>query len=118
MASNYNEAETIEITLKRGVYPAEVDAVAFQLDNGERSDMIATSEGYYFVKCISKYEKELTEQNKVDIIAQRRKEQFEDLFQGFVKESVYEMNEEMWESIELDTSGAITTNSFFDVYNK
>lgn len=118
MASNYNEADTIEITLKRGVYPAEVDAVAFQLDNGEQSDMIATSDGYYFIKCISKYEKELTEQNKIDIIAQRRKEQFEDLFQGFVKESVFEMNEEMWESIEIDTSGAITTNSFFDVYNK
>lgn len=118
VASNYNEAGTIETTMKRGEYPAEVEALAFHLDNNEQTGMITTSDGYYFIKCISKLEAELTEQNKVNIIAQRRKEQFEDVFQEFVNAAEFALNEEIWDSIEIDTSGAITTDSFFAVYDR
>ncbi len=117
VASNHNEASTIETTMKRDEYPIEVEAVAFQLDNGEQTGMITTEKGYYFIKCISKYEEELTEQNKVSIIAKRRKEQFEDVFQGFVETSEFVLNESIWEGIIIDTSGTITTNSFFEVYD-
>ena len=59
VASNYNEADTIETTIKRGDYPYEVDLEAFNLDNGQQSGMIATSNGYYFIKCLNKFEREL-----------------------------------------------------------
>lgn len=118
VASNYNEADTIETTLKRGDYPSEVDLIAFNLDNNEQSDMITTSEGYYFIKCLSKYEEDLTEQNKVNIIAQRQKQQFDDVFREFIEASEFALNEEIWDDIDIDTSGAITTDSFFEVYDK
>lgn len=118
VASNYNEADTIETTLKRGDYPSEVDLIAFNLDNNEQSDMITTSEGYYFIKCLSKYEEDLTEQNKVNIIAQRQKQQFDDVFREFIEASEFALNEEIWDDIDIDTSGAITTDSFFAVYDK
>jgi len=117
VASNYNEAAAIETLLKRGEYPEAVDAIAFNLDNNEQSEMITTSDGYYFIKCVNKFEEELTEQNKVSIIAKRRKEQFEDVFQGFVEKSEFSLNEKIWDAIEIDTSGAITTNRFFEVYD-
>lgn len=117
VATLHNAADTIEITLRRGDYPAEVDAVAFHLDNNEQSDMIVTPQGYYFIKCVNKFEYELTEENKIRIIAQRRKEQFEDNFQKFIDSSEFILNEEIWDEIEIDTSGAITTDSFFAVYD-
>lgn len=118
VASNFNEASAIETLLKRGEYPIEVDAIAFNLDNNEQSAMITTSDGYYFIKCVNKFEEELTEQNKGSIIAKRRKEQFEDVFQGFVEKSEFSLNEKSWDAIEIDISGAITTNTFFEIYDK
>ncbi len=118
LASNYNEAGIIEKDLARGEYPEAVDEVAFRLDDGEESGMIATDKGYYFIKCLNKFDKELTEANKENIIVKRRKEQFEDKFTGFIEESKFELNEEVWESIEIDTSGAIKTDSFFAIYDK
>lgn len=117
LASNYNEAAVIEKNLARGEYVKAVDDVAFRLDDGEESGMIVTDKGYYFIKCLNKFDKELTEANKANIIVKRRKEQFEDKFTGFIDESKFELNEEVWESIDIDTSGAIKTDSFFKVYD-
>ena len=118
VASNYNEKDSIEITVKRGDYPSEVDRAAFNLDNGQQSGMITTAEGYYFVKCLSKYEEELTELNKIDIIAQRQKQQFDDVFHEFIVASEFDLNEQIWKDIDLDISGTIQTDSFFKVYDK
>lgn len=118
VASNYNEASSIETTMKRGDYSEAVDAVAFHLDNGQQSGMIFAEDGYYFIRCLNKFEAGLTELNKGNIIAQRQKQQFDDVFHEFIVASEFELNEEAWNDIELDISGAITTDSFFKVYDK
>lgn len=118
LASNYNEAESIEIHLPRGTYPDAVDNIVFNLDNDEISGMIETEDGYYFIKCLDKYVEDLTEANKQNIIVQRRKEQFDDVFQEFIENSDFDLNERVWESIVVDTSGVITTDSYFEVYDK
>lgn len=118
VATNYNEAEEIEIYLARGTYASEVDAVAFQMDDGEQSVMISTTEGYYFFKCLDKYVEDLTEDNKANIVVQRRKEQFDTVLHEFVINSEFELNEKLWKNIELDTSGTINTDSFFATYDK
>ena len=79
---------------------------------------IKTDEGYYIIKCLNKYDETLTEANKENIIAKRRKEQFDDKFLEFVENSQFELNEKVWEGIKLDTSGKIKTNSFFAIYEK
>lgn len=118
IASNYNEAGIIEKTLSRGEYEKEVDEVAFRLDDNEVSAMIKTEKGYYFIKCLDKFDEKLTESNKKNIIEKRRKEQFDDKFLAFVEDSLFELNEKVWADIKVDTSGTITTNSFFKLYDK
>lgn len=118
VASNYNVAGAIEIHLARGTYAQEVDDIAFRLDNEELSGMITTEDGYYFIKCLDKYVEDMTEANKENIIVKRRKEQFDDVFQEFVENSEYEINEKLWDAVEVDTSGNITTKSFFATYDK
>ena len=118
VASNYNEANAIEIHLARGTYAQAVDDVAFHLDNEEQSGMITTEDGYYFIKCLDKYVEDMTEANKEKIVVKRRKEQFDDVFQEFIESSEYEINEKLWADVKVDTSGNIKTNSFFVTYEK
>ena len=118
LASTYNEASVIEKNLARGELPKEVDDVVFHLDDGETSKMITTEKGYYFIKCLNKFDEELTEENKDNIIVKRRKEQFDDKFLAFIEKSQFELNERVWEEIKVDTSGNIKTSSFFEVYEK
>ena len=88
------------------------------LDDGEESSMIVAKDGYYFIKCLNKYVEDLTEANKMNIIEKRKKEQFDDVFYEFIDNSTFEMNEKVWNAVKVDTSGTITTNSFFEVYEK
>ena len=118
VASSFNEASTIERYLARGEYAPEVDQAAFHLENGEVSGMIKTADGYYFIKCINKYVEDLSEANKLTIIEKRTEEQFDDVFYGFIDNSTFELNEKVWAQIKVDTSGIITTDSYFEVYEK
>lgn len=118
LASTYNETSEIEITMARNEYSKVIEDIAFHLDNGQVSEMITTENGYYFLKCISKYEQKLTEENKKTILIQRRKEQFDDVLTTFVENSSYELNEDLWKKTQIDKSGAIQTDSFFEIYEK
>lgn len=117
VAAKYNESEQVEITVVRGELPKIVEKAVYALNDGEKTGMIKTETGYYFVKCLSKNEAELTEKNKTTIIERRRKEQFEDEFHAFVERSTFEINQKAWDSIAIDTSGSIVTDSFFEIYD-
>ena len=96
----------------------EVEAVAFELGHGETSDMITTDDGYYFIKCISKLDREKTEQNKVTILQKRQQEQFNDDYEHFVKKAGFSLNNDLWNSISIKAEKDVKTSSFFTVYNK
>lgn len=116
VASSYNEAESIEITVARGEYPKEVEQIAFNLDNDGISEKISAEGGYYFIKCINKFDPDLTEANKANIRVRREKELFDDVYNEFVEGTVGELNEELWNQIVLDDTISITTDSFFSTY--
>lgn len=58
VASGSSEDSQTELYAAKGTLPQEVEAVAFELGDGEISDMISTDDGYYFIKCISKLDRE------------------------------------------------------------
>ena len=118
VANNYNQLSAIQVTVSRDELPEEVEQVAFQLDDGEISGKIETDGGYYFVKCLNKYNEELTEANKSNIVEKREKEAFDDVYNTYVSGLSSDLNQELWENLELDTSGTISTDSFFEVFEK
>ena len=95
-----------------------MENIAFNLDNDTCSEMIETEDGFYFIKCLNKLEEQLTEENKSNIRIKREKEQFEDAYQSFVDSAAFEMNDSLWKEITLEDTSDITTDSFFDVYDK
>lgn len=118
LANNYNELSAIQVTASRDDLPEEVEEVAFQLDNDEISGMITVENGYYFIKCLNKYDEELTEANKSNIVEKREKEAFDDVYNEFVSSLSSNLNTELWEELTLDTSEEIGTTSFFSVFEK
>lgn len=118
VASTYNELGSVEINVGRGELPKPVEDVAFELDNGSYSDAIAVDDAYYFVYCVNKYDAELTEANKGNIIIQREKEQFNDVYDAFVGEAEFQFNTELWDSISVGIDEEFQTDSFFSTYEK
>lgn len=118
VAGNYNEASVVETTIARGVLPKEVEEIAFNLDNDAMSGMIESSGTYYFIKCINKFEEDLTQDNKANIIVQREKARFEDAYSDFTKNAEYDFNEELWESVTIAEEEYVTTDTFFEVFDE
>lgn len=118
VANNYNQLSSIQVTVSRDELPAEVEKVAFDLDNGEISDEIPVDHGYYFIKCLNKYDEELTEANKSNIVEKREKEAFDDIYNEYVSGLSSYLNQNLWDELELDTDAAIATDSFFEVFEK
>lgn len=118
VANNYNELSAIQVTVSRDDLPEEVEKIAFQLDNDEISGMITVESGYYFIKCLNKYNEELTQANKSNIVEKREKEAFDDVYNEFVSTLDSNLNVELWNELQLEISEDIKTNSFFTVFKK
>lgn len=118
VAGEYSTCTTSQLTVSRGELPEELEEVAFELANDEISQAVKTTGGYYFIKCINKFEEDLTEANKVNILNQREKEQFNDVYEDFVGNAVFYLNEDVWNEIKIDKSLDIKTDSFFEIYDK
>ena len=116
VANNYNELSVIHVSVARDDLPSEVEEVAFRLDNDEISHKITTENGFYFIKCLNKYNIELTEENKANIVGKRQKEAFDDVYNEFVDSREAYLNMELWDELMIETEKDITTNDFFSVF--
>ena len=113
--ATYNEGDQTEWSFGRTDVPDEVEQVAFALSDGETSGMIEAEDGYYFIKCISHYDQELSDANKETIYENRKKEAFDDVYDEFVEKTSSRMNETLWDSVEPEWKDSLSTDSFFTV---
>ena len=118
IANAYNELEDIQCFISRDDVPKEVESVLFAMDNEEISGQIKVDGGYYYIKCLDKYVPELTEANKATIVEKREKAAFEGVYNEFILTLDSYINQEVWDSLELDMTSTIQTDSFFKVYEK
>lgn len=118
LAGVYNREDEIECCVARDDYPPEVENIAFNLDNGAVSEMISCEEGYYFIKCVNKLEETLTTENKEHIRDKRRKAIFDREYEAFLENATFTLNEENWEQLRAKDMYDISTDSFFEVYEK
>jgi foldase protein PrsA len=122
VASAYSKLGETTRTYDRTDVSQEMADVIFQLENDEVSPMIETDDGYYFVKCIEKFDKELTDANKELIVQKRREDAFDAVYKDFTDGLTVEFNHDLWDSIHLTEEDAgtddVQTSDFFDVYNE
>ena len=118
LAADYNEDTKDEYSFGRGVMPPEFEEAAFNLGVGEVSDIVETDYGYHLIYCVTTFNPEETDANKVKIVEQRKQEAFNEVYDAFVKTLTSNLNKPLYDSIHYDTGGGCTTTGFFDIYDK
>ena len=99
--AEYNEADESTISFGKGDMEDEYDKAAFNLGTEKVSGIVETSDGYVIIKCISTFNREETEANKVKIVEERKREVFGAQYDAFVSTLTKELNEKLWNSITL-----------------
>lgn len=114
----YSEGDKGTYSFGKGETEPEFEEAAFQLANGELSELIETESGYYIIKCLSTFDKEQTSANKVKIVEEKKEEVFGEEYDAFAAGLTKDLNEELWDSVRLSENEQVTTQDFFEVYHR
>ena len=112
----YSEGEKGTYSFGKGEVEEDFENAAFNLETGEISGVVETEDGFHIIKCISTFNREETDANKVKIVEKRREEVFGQEYGAFVDSLTRTLNEELWNSVAFLEDDAIVTRDFFDIY--
>lgn len=115
VSAKYNEGDETTYTFKRGEMDETFEDVAFSLDKDQISDVFKTDEGYYILKCVSDFDIDETQLNKVEILAARKEAVFDETYDQFLEGLTKILNEKLYDSIIMIHDPEVTTKTFFDV---
>ena len=118
LASNYSKAPQTTIAIARGDESETYEAVAFDLDNEEVSDVFEADGGYYILKCLNTFMKEESESNKVQVARQRQTERFQQIYSVLMQDTLSEFQEKLWDKVSFADYEEVKTSSFFEVYQE
>ncbi len=117
LVTKYNEDSKSIYSFGKGEMESSFEKAAFDLGTDEISDIVETEYGYHIIKCISTFNKEETDANKVKIVEQRRKEVFSQEYDAFADSLARNMNTDVWESVAMIHDENVTTSEFFRIYD-
>lgn len=118
LATEYSEDSTMTYSFGKGEMDEAFETAAFQLETDEVSTVVESEVGYHIIKCISTFNREETDANKLEIVEERRKEVFGQEYDAFVETLVRNLNQSLWDELTLIHDERVTTSDFFDVYAK
>lgn len=118
LIAEYSEDSNSSYSFGKGTMDAAFEDAAFNLGTDEISDIVETEHGYHIIKCISTFDRDETDRNKVRIVEQRRKEVFNEEYSGFVEGLARSLNEKLWETVGFIDDAEVTTSSFFEVFQE
>lgn len=118
LASRYSEDTNITYSFGKGEMDESFAEAAFLLETNEISPVVESESGFHIIKCINTFNREETDANKLQIVEQRRREVFGQEYDAFVETLARNLNQKLWEDLELIHDENVTTDNFFEVYEK
>jgi foldase protein PrsA len=67
----------------------------------------------YLFYCVDKYDKKLSEENKVNVIASRKKALISEIIEKQTKDEFSYLNQSAWDDLDANPGNSVETNSFF-----
>ena len=119
--NTYSEGPKSQISFGRNTYPKEAEDVIFRLENQETSGLITAGGKYYIVKCLNKYNAALSEENKNNILEERKVSAIRDIIEASKGKYVTAEDTEFWSSAGIlidEPSSEKKRDSFFSVLQK
>lgn len=118
LAAKHSENPDITYSFGKGEMEEAYEAEAFGLETGQVGRIVEIQEGYCIIKCVSTFNREETDANKLEIAQERRNEAFGQEYNSFVDGLARDLNEELWENITFIRDESVTTADFFAVYER
>ena len=118
LAAQYSEDDTIAYSFGKGEMDQAFEEASFALETNAISGVVESEAGYHIIKCITTFNRDETDANKIKIVEQRRNKVFGEEYNAFVATLVKQLNEKLWDEITLIHDDQVNTSDFFDVYSK
>jgi len=115
LADIYNEDVRTEYSVGRGELVQPLEDAVFDMETGELSIVLESAEGYHIILCVNNFDREATELNKSKMVAKRKWEAFEELYNDFAQELNCEFSEKRWNELEIASEDAVN-GSFLEIY--
>lgn len=117
LMEKYDNYSCGSLAFGKGEMDPALEEAAFRLGNDECT-MAETPDGFYVIKCISTFDREETDANKIKIMEKRKKEVFEQEYDTFVSNLTRTQNAGLWKEVELIRDDQVTTSAFFEIYDQ
>ncbi len=117
LAEKYSDDEEITISFGKGEKDTAFESAAFQLGSDELSKVVETELGFEIIRCISTFNREITDENKIKIVEKRKQEAFSKEYELFAAEQTKKLNEELWASMDFLHDEDIDTHDFFEIFD-
>jgi len=116
LVAEYSEVN--EMVTSLGTEDIESDyvrTILFDLANDEISEVMTTEDGYLIAKCLSTYDPEETDANKVTIVEQEKEAVFGEKYDEYVVNLTRMLNDDLWSRITFVHDPEVTTSDFFTI---
>ncbi|MEG2231656.1 MAG: peptidylprolyl isomerase [Lachnospiraceae bacterium] len=118
LIEQYSEDKIGTYSFRQGEMDPAFEKASFELGNGEISDVIEGKSGYHIIKCISTFDRDQTDLNKVKIVEERKNEVFNQVYDEFLVTLVKQLNQNLWDKITFIQDERVTTYNFFEIYEQ
>ena len=118
LVMTYNEDVKGSFSFRKGEMPLPYEEAAFNLATNEISQLVETEYGFYIIKCVNTFNREETDANKIIILGEQKEAAFQAVYEEFLGTLTGQLNQKEWDAIVLIDNPAVTTDSFFAIYEK
>lgn len=117
-AKTYGDNSTVEIEIKKNEADADYQVKAFELSDGQISEIVTQDDGLYLVKCVKSYLEKETLENKEKIILTNKSSAFKKVYDAYIGDNFTDKNAKAWEKITLTTDENVNVSNLFEIYEK
>lgn len=114
VAKKYSTEKKITVSMDKKNWPKEVTTPAFELEKGEYSVPIKSGSCTYIVYCVSKYDEEKSEENRQQIIDERKQKMIESIIKKQNLKDYSNFDKNTWKTVTDSIDQNVTTDSFFE----